>query len=172
MYFSCRSACASSLSTRLVLHTGSRYPCSCVKSYHSDPPSLGRLHTSKQRLWVTDNSRPDSTTTLSLLIWRWGSLLKSNAIMVPLSPWGTILKRHRETARSTTSSRCHVKFSLKEPVHQLPHARLSKQPCPFLKPIIITCYLSLRNIVSVLQSGLFPTCIGPYYTSAAQNSAS
>lgn len=52
--------------------------------------------------------------------------------MVPLSPWGTILKGHRGTARSTISSRCHVIFSPKEPFRQLPHFRHSKQPHPFL----------------------------------------
>lgn len=92
--------------------------------------------------------------------------------MVPLSPWGTILKRHRETARSTTSSRCHVRLSPKESFHRLPRFCLSKRPFPFLKDIIITCYLSLGITVRVFESGLFPTCIGPYYTSATQNSAS
>jgi len=140
-----------------------------VNPYHSDPRWLSRLHTSKQQLWVTDNSRPVSSIALSLSIWRWRPLLNPNAIMVPLSPWGTILKRHRETARSTTSSECHARFSPKEPFRQLPHSRLSKQPHPFLN---IICYLNLEITVRVSEPGLFPTCIGPYYTTAAQNSAS
>jgi hypothetical protein len=84
-----------------------------------------------------------------------GAFAEPNAIMVPLSPWGTILKRHRGTARTTTSSRCHVRFSPKEPFHPLPHFHLSKQPHPFLEE-------APRHLSS--QSRDHSACLNPVYS--------
>ena len=89
----------------------------------------------------------------------------------PTLPWGTILKRHRGTARTTTSSGCHVRFSPKEPLNPLLHLRLSKHPHPFLRKSL-SLVISIQGSQCVVESGLFPLCIGPYCTSATQNSAS
>lgn len=74
-------------------------------------------------------------------------MLNPNAIMVPLSPWGTILKRHREAARTTSSSRCHLSdFPPKCSLLNTAFFFSSIKPTPFFLEAITCLLLSQSSI--------------------------